>query len=50
MTNVKYATQEQINEILRLQKSLGLLPFTMTRLTYERAEKIILEIKANWGE
>lgn len=50
MNNLKKATEEQKNEILRLQKSIGLLPFTMTDLTSDRADRIIKEIKANWGE
>lgn len=50
MKNIKLATQEQINEIVSLQKTIGLTPFTMDGLTFERAERIIKEIKANWGE
>lgn len=50
MKVTKKATQEQINEILKLGKELNLPSFTMTDLSYERAERIIAETKANWGE
>ena len=45
----KTITLKQIHEITRLYKTLKLPCQTLPR-TYDDAEKIISEIKSNWGE
>lgn len=46
---MKKVTQEQINEIKRLWK-VNNLPGQTLPTEYEKADKLIKEIKSNWGE
>lgn len=50
MEKVKYATQEQIQELIRLYSAMNKIPFAMNGLTYENAERIIAKMKLELGE
>lgn len=46
---MKKVTQEQIDEIKKLNKTLNLREQAIPT-SFEQADRIIKEIKANWGE